>query len=260
MSLMKEILEAKIKRDEVLVCFLGQTGFIFRTPEVSLCVDPYLSDSCGKNEAMTKELGVALVRALPILINPEELDVDFVFATHEHQDHADPETLTGIKAEKTKIVGPTQVIKLLADLGIPAEKGIELNAGEVRAFGSASVRAVYARHAPGNVGYVFEVAGLKFYTTGDSEFDERLLEVAQYAPDVLLVCINGKWGNMTSTEAVELTRRLHPKVVIPMHYDMFTVNSADPKAFAEAVGQSGSSSRVVILEPGKINILSGATL
>jgi L-ascorbate 6-phosphate lactonase len=260
MSLMKEILKAKVGRDEVLVCFLGQTGFIFRTPEVSLCVDPYLSDSCAKNERMTKELGVALSRALPIYLSPEELDVDFVFATHEHQDHADPETLTGIKAEKTKFVGPTQVIKLLADLGIPAGKGVELNAGETRMFGPASVRAVYARHAPGNVGYVFDIAGLKFYTTGDSEFDERLFEVAQYAPDVLLVCINGKWGNMTSAEAVELTKRLHPKVVIPMHYDMFAVNSADPVAFAAAVGRSGASSRVLILEPAKINILSRATL
>ena len=65
MSLMKEILDAKVGRDEVLVCFLGQTGFIFRTPEVSLCVDPYLSDSCAKNERMTKELGVALVAPFP---------------------------------------------------------------------------------------------------------------------------------------------------------------------------------------------------
>ena len=45
-----------------------------------------------------------------------------------------------------------------------------------------------------------------------------------------------------------------------MHYDMFAVNSADPVAFAEAVGRSGSSSRVLILEPAKINLLSRATL
>ena len=77
---------------------------------------------------------------------------------------------------------------------------------------------------------------------------------------MLLVCINGRWGNMTSAEAVELTRGLHPKVVIPTHYDMFAANRADPKAFAEAIGQSGSSSRALILEPGKINILSGANL
>ena len=60
-------------------------------------------------------------------------------------------------------------------------------------------------------GTCLRLAGLKFYTTGDSEFDARLLEVAQYAPDVLLVCINGKWGNMTSAEAVELTRQPSPQ-------------------------------------------------
>jgi len=260
MSLMRKILEAPLTRDQLLVCYLGQASFILRSQALSVGMDLYLSNSCAKNERLTREIGVPLERQVPVFIAPNELEVDLVLATHDHQDHADPETLTGIKAEKTVFVGPSPVIKHLDQLGVSPARCVEINEGESRSFADSTIRAVYANHGPGSVGFIVEMGGLTTYVSGDSEFDERLFAIGQYKPDLMMICINGRWGNISSQEAVELTRRLRPKIVIPMHYDMFSMNTADPSVFAEAVRESDCGARPVVFEPGTFQRFSRTLL
>lgn len=260
MSLMQEILNTPVRTDELLLCFLGQNGFVLRTTDLSLGVDLYLSNSCADDEEITRVLGVRLDRLLPIFISPRDLNLDLILATHEHKDHADPETLVPIQANKTQFVGPRPVMKLLSDVGISSSRCVELNEGQTRRFCSVTVQSVFARYVSGSVGFFLEAGGLRIYVTGDSEFDERLCAVAGLSPDLMLVCINGRWGNMSSAEAVELTRRVRPTAVAPTHYDMFAANSADPNAFVEAVSRDGGGCRPRIFEPGRIYRLSRATL
>ena len=68
---------------------------------------------------------------------------------------------------------------------------------------------------------------------------------------MMLVCINGKMGNMDIDEAVKLTRCLRPKVVIPNHYGMFADNTADPFQFRARLLSTGAESTCVILKIGE---------
>src|SRR5207249_11935902 len=105
MSLMQEIREFTVPRKSVAMWWLGQNGFIFKSPEgVVLSTDMYLTNSCAGAYA---ESGVNLNRRVPALIAPEELDVDIYACTHNHMDHTDPETIARLcHRDATHFIGP----------------------------------------------------------------------------------------------------------------------------------------------------------
>jgi len=67
--------------------------------------------------------------------------------------------------------------------------------------------------------------------------------------DVLLVCINGKFGNLNIEQAIELTLAVDPKIVIPNHYDLMELNSENPESFRHFYGEKAAPAQCVILSP-----------
>ncbi|MEZ4507863.1 MAG: MBL fold metallo-hydrolase [Thermomicrobiales bacterium] len=80
------------------------------------------------------------------------------------------------------------------------------------------------------MGYLLEVDGLKIWDVADTEYDARLRPLADENIDVMIVPINGVGGNLTAHEAALLTWYVEPKVVIPMHYNMWTPEGFGPGA------------------------------
>jgi L-ascorbate 6-phosphate lactonase len=74
------------------------------------------------------------------------------------------------------------------------------------------------------------------------------LKAAPKNIDVLLTCINGKWGNLNLNEAIKLTQAVEPRYVIPNHYDIMALNSENPESFKVFCKFAGVKSEVVILE------------
>ena len=64
---------------------------------------------------------------------------------------------------------------------------------------------------------------------------EKEENVAEYKPDAVFICINGRLGNMNAEQALEVARRLGAPLNIPNHYDMFESNSADPRTFVKHI-------------------------
>jgi L-ascorbate metabolism protein UlaG (beta-lactamase superfamily) len=57
--------------------------------------------------ACLPDAGVDLSRRVPILIPPEELNVDVYACTHNHLDHTDPVTIGGLRNKDTaQFIGP----------------------------------------------------------------------------------------------------------------------------------------------------------
>lgn len=102
---MQEIRAFPVPKKSVALWWLGQTGYIFKTPEGTLLTtDMYLTNSCAGTYA---HLGVDTNRRVPVLIPPEELDVDIYTCTHNHRDHTDPDTIRGLRhKDTTHFVGP----------------------------------------------------------------------------------------------------------------------------------------------------------
>lgn len=249
---MEVINKVIIKKNSVGIFWIGQGGFIFKTPEGKIIfVDPYLSHSVEKKGKLT--------RLQKITLKPEEVRADLVLCTHNHLDHTDPETLLGIyKVSSTKFAGPLSVCKHMKELGIEKNRLIQINRGETKLIEGIKISAVYAKHTEDSVGYIFNFNNIIVYLTGDTEYDPKLKEIKTYTPEIMLVCINGKWGNMNIEEAVKLTKELEPKVVIPMHYGMFKENTVNPEEFIELLRKSSISSRGIILNSTKFFIYSKA--
>lgn len=70
------------------VRFLGQSGYVLKTENTEIIIDPYLSDSV--NRVANRP------RTLPLPMKPEDISCDAVICTHNHLDHLDPDTVVRI--------------------------------------------------------------------------------------------------------------------------------------------------------------------
>lgn len=209
--------------------WIGQGGYILTDGNTEICIDPYLSD------IVEKVAGKARIVECPV--KPAELNSDIVICTHDHLDHLDPDAISEMDKSRKLFLGPASCIKHLRKLG--ADNTEELNAGHTKAFGSFKLTGVYADHLGDSIGLVIECDGIVLYLTSDTLYHEKLKEVKKYKPDIMIVCINGKLGNMNVQEAVRLTREIKPKVGIPSHYGMFESNTGNPQIYIDGLKGPG---------------------
>ena len=98
--LKEKILNALLTDGQVGLFYVGQLGFIVKFQGKYLLIDGYLSDFVDR-KCTSKSF--PMVRNYPVPILPSELDfIDYVFCTHDHADHADPDTLSGIASANEK--------------------------------------------------------------------------------------------------------------------------------------------------------------
>ncbi len=227
--------------------WLGQGSFVFEGPNTGpLVVDPYLSNSCGNGG------GDGSQRMHPVPVEPGDLKVAAIFLTHDHQDHTDPETLPDLVRANpdAPIYAPLASIEHLGRLDISGPHVHRLERGESVSIPGATVHAVYAEHTEDSVGLVFVFDdGPTIYHTADTEYFDGIGDAAKFAPDFMDICINGRWGNMNIDEAVRVTSEVQPREVMPMHWGLFSGNTADPQAFVAKLTDAGVQARPVVLEP-----------
>jgi L-ascorbate 6-phosphate lactonase len=210
--------------------FLGQAGYVIQTRELSVVIDPYLTDSVAE---VTPEFG----RIFPPPMVPEELQADIFIVTHNHGDHLDPQTILRYQHKQdTNFIAPRLAARRLAELGVPLANLIQLNAGEELALKGITIKGVFALPTGPDVldttGYLLTFPnGRSVYHTSDTGFVPLVLQAAPKNVDVLLVPINGKWGNLTIEQAVELTAAVNPRYVLPNHFDLMALNSENPETF-----------------------------
>ena len=227
---MRTILEHPLRPNQAALWFLGQAGYVIRSAGVAVAIDPYLSNSAA---ATAPEFG----RLLPVPIEPGNLRVDLWIVTHDHLDHLDPETVRRSPHQShTQFVAPRLAANKLLELGVPRGQIQRLDAGEDWTWRDLTVRGVFALPTGADVldttGYLLTFPnGRSVYHTSDTAFTPLLLQAAPKGVEVLLVPINGKWGNLNVEQAVELTAAVGPRYVVPNHYDMMALNAENPETF-----------------------------
>lgn len=226
------------------IVWIGQGGFLFSLPSGKrLVVDPYLSNSVEKREGLT--------RLTDIVISPSEVKADLVLCTHDHLDHTDPETLPELARWPDSVfVGPPSSCEHMRQLGVAENRIVEIHRGECREFTDVQITATYAEHTPDSVGYMLDFSPMKVYISGDTLYSEKLEEIKDLRPDIMFICINGRWGNMNAEEAAKIAVKIGPTLVIPMHYGLFKENTADPMQFVKALEQFERHPDSFIMEQG----------
>lgn len=249
MNLSEKIKDKKVEKNHIALFWLGQAGFIIKdSVGRNVLIDPYLTDYC--------ERVTGFKRLSPKLIKPEEIKTDLLFVSHNHPDHFDVDAVPIIMEDgHTQFVGPQSAVQGSINLGISKQQLSKIDVGETLDFGWIRLEAVYADHgelAPDAIGVIITMAGIKVYYAGDTAYRPEKMQIAIAArPDIIIVPINGAFGNMDAREAAYLVRDTGAKYAIPCHYWTFAVHGGNPQAFDDIMKADVPGSRAVFLCPGE---------
>ena len=241
---LREKLDA-LEENEIGVVYLGGAGFLLAHAGTVVLVDPYLSDSVDR--ALDKP---EWKRLYPPPFSPEELSfADVVCVSHDHLDHADPDTIAPLAqfrpdirfvcgrsiAEKVREYGAKNVVALSGGIGYVAP-GVT-----VTAIPAAHEKIMLdERGDPEACGFIFDFGCVRVYHSGDSLVYKSLPERVD-GTDVMLLPVNGSGffrraddivGNMDAYDAARLASLCRARLLVPMHFDLYRGNYVP----AEAVG------------------------
>jgi L-ascorbate metabolism protein UlaG (beta-lactamase superfamily) len=190
------------------VTSIGHSTVLVEARGVRLILDPYFGRRGNP---------VYRRRSPPGVTREKCLDVDAVLISHAHFDHVDRRYLRAISRD-VPIFAPRRIawwIELVAGRAVRSVKSW-------RQFtvGRASIIPVPARHRAPALGYVISVAGKTVYFAGDTVVGRFMKEIGdRFVPDVCLmpVATNRLATTMGNRGAVEATRLIRPRIVIPIH-------------------------------------------
>lgn len=170
---------------------------------------------------------------------------DYIFISHPHFDHCDPQAIRKFCEEKTKIVAPvscrreldefTNRLELVADNKKHQLPG--LTYWTIPAYNLDKFRTpteVFHPRDFGGVGFVVELEDrTRIYHAGDTDLIPEMGRLKKI--DLAFLPISGTFV-MTLEEAIKAARLIKPKLVIPMHFGKLLGSVLDANRFAQELG------------------------
>ena len=203
----------------------------------------------------------------------EELDfIDYVFCTHSHFDHADPDTISAIAKinKKAKFYVSNAIVDIIKEYDVESERIIGMHADETTMLDEKiSVTALKSAHEEFHtdengdymeLGFKFKLGNVYLFHAGDGcPYDG--LEESLMGCDILILPINGRdyyrknvldiIGCFDSREAVTLAKNINAKLLIPTHFDLYDVNCLNPACFVDELKKINSKQAFHIFAPGE---------
>ena len=259
--------------DRLKLTYLGQAGLIVDTGRERILFDPYLSNYVVDSGIGSAEL---FARAFPPPLFAQDFtEIDYVFISHDHADHCDPDTLLPMQKANplVKFICPRPVKKHLIALGIQAASILVPKELELQTIGELEYYSVPAAHYGFDrdpetgeysyFGFVVKVGGMTVFHGGDTIlYPEFVKNILCHVPgiDIAGLPINGRdekrenlgiVGNLTGSEAYALAKDINSKILIPLHNDLFIFNCDDPKSLIEIGDKDQHSIRIEWMLPGQ---------
>jgi L-ascorbate metabolism protein UlaG (beta-lactamase superfamily) len=251
-ALLDDIATANKTEAELHLWWVGQSGFLLQWRNKHLLLDPYLSESLTKKYATTDK---PHIRMTECPIDPARLDfIDVVTSSHNHTDHLDHDTLWPLMKANPNLtmIIPEANRPFVADrLQCDPNWPLGVNDGTLVATKGFTFTGLAAAHEQleqdenGNyrcLGYIIGFDEWTIFHPGDAvPYDGMVERLLQYANgrtiDIALMPINGRLperrvtGNFWGREAAQFAKETGARLVIPMHYEMFTFNTETPEEF-----------------------------
>lgn len=209
---------------------LGQAGFIIKSKNSqTLGIDLYLSDCVERVEGHD-----GFHRLMPKIVNPKELQLDFLIATHFHRDHFDIDAIPELMANgKTCLFCAYDCVDDVEHLRLDKRRVTFVKPGDRYKVGEYDILFVNSDHgagAPKEVGVLLKVDEKNILEVGDTslhlDWKDEYLQFGTL--DVLIAPINGAFGNLNEQEQITLTKVLAPLLTIPCHFGMFASHGGQP--------------------------------
>ena len=245
---LRQSLAHPLKTEEnIALWWLGQAGFVIRTANTVMMIDPYLSDFLSKKYKGKVFPHIRMME--PPLLPDEVEELDCVLCTHRHSDHMDPETLPILAHAHSgcTFVVPKADQAWAAQLVGDEKRLTPINAGQrLKLSEGILVEAIPAAHEELKVndagehhflGYILTIGDITLYHSGDCIPYPGLQDELKKRPiDLALLPINGRDdyrrtrnipGNFTLPEAVELCQSVGIPFMICHHFGMFDFNTVN---------------------------------
>ncbi len=243
-----------VQEGKIGVVWLGQAGFMFKTPEgKTIMLDPYLTDYTYK------AIGKGFERMTAPLFDPGDIRADYLFSSHEHQDHWDLDALPFMVEQGAQLFANADSIRLAENYGVALKNVKQIAAGDVVDCGSFKVTAMKCDHgelAPNAMGFMFDFGGVKVYYSGDTCLNLDVLASAiEMHPDVALLPINGAFGNLNAVDAAVFAGLLKCRWCIPHHFWTFPMHNApmgDPLTAQKYFPLICPECRLDVVTPGQM--------
>lgn len=222
----------------MILKFLGHSCFLLQTGQTSLILDPYLKDNPQA------------------VLQPQEVETDWVLVTHGHSDHMG-DALKIAKQNDAPIITISEVARYC---GARGAKTHAMYIGGKHNFGSFTVKLTMALHGSSTgsspIEYLGQPCGFlifcqdkTIYFAGDTGIFGDMELIGRLHPIDLAVLPIGDNYTMGPEDALEAVRLLNPKHVIPAHYNTWEIIRQNPFEFKSAVERE-TGIPVTVLNPG----------
>jgi len=229
----------------VSLWFLGCNGFVVRSAEATIYIDPYFGDGDPPR----------VVRMIPVPMDPADAtDCDAVFATHEHVDHMHPPSydplVNDLGADIHAPAAAYEEPEYEGEMRVPAERRHEVEPGDSIDIGDVTVhvRGAYDPDSAEPVSYVLEHEAGTLFHGGDTKPADAFADLGREFDIDAGILAFGTRGNiaehdgsvhrvswyMNADQAIEAANDLRLDRLLPTHYDMWNGVDGDRKAVFEA--------------------------
>ena len=272
MSLLKQIESENIQSNQLFIYFLGQSGYVLIFKELTIYIDPYLTDYIENPLGLNEK---KMNRLFPSPINPELiLKCDAIICTHSHIDHMDPWTINRIKPD-FKFFASIGAFKK-SDINISQSRVTFLYPGEKIIIGEINIIPFSAAHyelidefgRPDCLSILIQWKGINLFFWGDGiRYNGQYELLSRYNFEYFFAPINGRdkrredegiIGNIKENELAELCSKLSIKHIVPNHYDMFVNNTGSIDLFKKEMWMRNPKQSIITLNYGdKISNIRG---
>jgi L-ascorbate metabolism protein UlaG (beta-lactamase superfamily) len=272
-KLIQEINETGVDRDALAIWWTGQNGYIIKTSDLTIYIDPYLSNYA---ERITAGKPNEHVRITESPIPPEEVsNADLVICTHDHADHIDPDGIPLIaKASKNAhFITPECARSTLLEFDISNDRIFTLRGNDDITHMGIKIFAIPAKHEEFDedeicgfpyLSYVITLGTINVLHAGDTiPYVGQVEKFKPHRIDIAFVPINGRdkfrrdldfEGNFNCSEATDFAKNVSAELTIPMHYDMFSINTGDVNEFINIAEEKDLTYRV--LQPSELMLFN----
>jgi L-ascorbate metabolism protein UlaG (beta-lactamase superfamily) len=215
--------------------FYGHSCVFFTDGKHKIIVDPFFT---GNPHAPVKA---------------EDIDVDYILATHGHSDHLG-DSVEISKRTNATIIAPNELANWVTQKGALAHN-MYIGGGYNFEFGRVKLTIAHHGSAAGEsgleytgnpCGFVFTMGGKTVYNTGDTGLFLDMKLIGELDDIDLMFVPIGDNFTMGVDDAVKAVEFAKPKVAVPVHYNTWDIIQSDPEEFKKKLAGIGMKAEVLM--------------
>jgi L-ascorbate metabolism protein UlaG (beta-lactamase superfamily) len=225
----------ELKPDENALVWFGHSSYFMQIDGKKILVDPVLSGAASPVAFTTRSF-----KGTDIYTTDDIPEIDYLFISHDHWDHADYETLTKLKPKIRKIICGLGTGEHFEYWGFDKNIIIEKDWNEeIILDAHFTAYTIPARHFSGRglkrnkalwTSFVLQTPTLKIFIGGDSGYDTHFLEAGKkFGEFDLAILENGQYNNswkyihMHPSQVLQAAKDLKAKRLFPVHSSKFAL-------------------------------------